>query len=137
MIPFLLVIFRLMEQICLHVEVGSCKRRTTSKWKKLTDWFFDRTDGIRRNIQLWAGEDGWKKFRKAILAGVRGHSMVYEQNAGAPLEVQILARGLEEEIMNANTQHQARVGTATEVSAERQGLALALGSRIRLTSSIS
>ena len=85
---------------------------------------------------MWAGEDGWKKFRKAILAGVRGHSMVYEQNAGAPLEAQILACGLEVEIMNANTQHQARVGAATEVSAERQGLAPPLGSWIRLTSFI-
>jgi hypothetical protein len=120
-IPFLLVIFRLMEQICPHVEVGSRNRRATSKWKELTDRFFDRTDGMGRNFQLWAGEDGWKKAWKAVLAGVCGHSMAYEQNAGAPSEVQILARGLEEEIMNANTQHQARVGTTTEVSAERQG----------------
>jgi hypothetical protein len=70
---------------------------------------------------LWVGEDGWKKFRKAILAGVHGHSMAYKLNAGAPSEVQILARGLEEEIMSANTQHQARVGAMTEVSAEHQG----------------
>jgi hypothetical protein len=121
MILFLLVIFRLMEQICPHVEVGSPNWRATSKWKELTDQFFDRTDGMRRNFQLWAGEDGWKKFWKTALAGVCGHSMAYKQNAGAPLEVQILARGLKEEIMNANTQHQARVGAATKVSAERQG----------------
>ncbi len=91
------------------------------QWKELTDRFFDQTDGIGRIFQLWAGEDGWKKFRKAILAGVRGHSMAYKQNAGAGPEIQILARGLEEEITNANSQHQARVGATTEVSAECQG----------------
>ncbi len=120
MIPFLLVICWLMEQICLHVEVGRCNQRATSKWNKLTDRFFDRTDGMGRNFQLWAGEDGWKKFRKAILAGVCGHAMAYEQNAGAPSEIQILAHILQEEIDNADTQHQARVGAASDDAAKRQ-----------------
>ncbi len=55
---------------------------------------------------MWVGKDGWKKFRKSVLAGVHGHAMAYKQNAGALLEIQILACGLEEEIINANTQHQ-------------------------------
>ncbi len=50
MIPFLLVICRLMEQICPQVEVGNCNQRGTSKWKELTAWFFDRTDGMGRNF---------------------------------------------------------------------------------------
>ncbi len=58
MIPFLLVIFRLMEQTCPHVEVRRRNWRATSKWKELTDRFFDRTDGMGRIFQLWAGEDG-------------------------------------------------------------------------------
>jgi hypothetical protein len=110
-----------MEQICPHIEVGSCNWWAMFKWKELTDRFFDQTDGMGRNFQLWAGEDGWKKFQKAILAGVHGHAMAYKQNARAPSEIQILAYGLEEEIMNANAQHQARVGATANLSAEPQG----------------
>ena len=104
----------------MHVEVGRRNQRATSKWKELTDRFFDRTDGMGRNFQLWAGEDGWKKFRKAVLAGVHGHAMAYAQNAGAPSEIQILAHILQAEIDNVNTQHQARVGAASDDAAERQ-----------------
>jgi hypothetical protein len=46
--------------------------------------------------------------------------MAYAQNAGAPLEIQILAHTLQAEIDNANTQHQARVGAASDDAAERQ-----------------
>ena len=94
MIPLLLVILRLMEQICPHVEVASRNWRATSIWKDLTDHFFDQTDGMGRNFQLWEGEHGWKKFKKAVLSGVIGHTMAYEQNAGAQSEVEILAHSL-------------------------------------------
>jgi hypothetical protein len=40
MIPFVLVIFSLMDTICPHVEVGNCNSRATAKWKELFQSFF-------------------------------------------------------------------------------------------------
>ena len=41
MTPFMIVIFCLMQQIRLHVEIGSHNRKGTAKWKELFDRFFD------------------------------------------------------------------------------------------------
>jgi hypothetical protein len=62
MTPFMIVIFSLMQQIRLLVEIGSCNRKGTAKWKELFDCFLDQTDGMGRNFTLWVGDDGWKKF---------------------------------------------------------------------------
>ena len=91
MIPFSLVIFRLMVQIHPHVEVGSRNRRATTKWMELFDRFFDRADGTGRSFQMWVGDHGWKKFRKAVIAGVHGHAQAYYDNTGAPMEMWPLA----------------------------------------------
>ncbi len=74
MIPFMIVIFRLMQQIRLHIEIGSRNRKGTAKWKELFDCFFDQTDGMGRNFTLWVGDDGWKKFCKTVIAAVHGHA---------------------------------------------------------------
>ncbi len=37
----------------------------------------------------WVGDDGWKKFWKTVMAAVRGHAMVHEDNSVAPAEVQV------------------------------------------------
>jgi hypothetical protein len=37
MTPFMIVIFRLMQQIRPHIEIGSRNRKGTAKWKKLFD----------------------------------------------------------------------------------------------------
>lgn len=120
MIPFLLVIFRLMAQIRPHVEAGIRNRRATTKWIELFDRFFDRTDGTGRSFQLWVGEHGWKKFRKAVIAGVHGHAQAYEDNTGAPTEIQMLAHDLEQEIVHANSELQADRGARAESAAAHQ-----------------
>ena len=120
MIPFSLVIFRLMVQIHPHVEVGSRNRRATTKWMELFDRFFDRADGTGRSFQMWVGDHGWKKFRKAVIAGVHGHAQGYEDNAGALMEIQILANDLELEIMHANSKLQADRVTRAETAAAHQ-----------------
>jgi hypothetical protein len=117
MIPFLLVIFRLMAQIRPHVEVGSRNWRATTKWMELFDCFFDRADGTGGSFQMWVGDHGWKKFRKAVIAGVRGHAQAYEDNTGAPMEIQMLAHDLELEIMHANSELQADRGARAETAA--------------------
>ena len=126
MIPFLLVIFRLMAQIRPHVEVGGRNRRGTTKWMELFDRFFDRADGTGRSFQMWVGDHGWKKFRKAVIAGVHGHAQAYYDNTGAPMEIQMLAHDLELEIMHANSELQADRGARAETEAahhERLGAA--------------
>jgi hypothetical protein len=120
MIPFLFVIFRLMVQIHPHFEVGSRNRRATTKWMELFDRFFDRADGTGRSFQMWVGDHGWKKFRKAVIAGVHGHAQGYEDNAGAPMEIQMLANDLELEIMHANSKLQADRVTRAETAAAHQ-----------------
>jgi hypothetical protein len=92
---FMIVILRLMQQIRPHVEIGSRNHKGTAKWKELFDCFFDQTDGMGRNFTLWVGEDGWKKFRKTIMAAVHDHAMAYEDNSLAPSEVQVFAHELE------------------------------------------
>jgi hypothetical protein len=64
MIPFMIVIFRLVLQIRLHYEIRSRNLKGTAKWKELFDLFFGQTDGMGRNFTLWVGDDGWKKFQK-------------------------------------------------------------------------
>jgi len=120
MIPFLLVIFRLMVQIHPHVEVGSRNRRATTKLMELFDCFFDRADGTGRSFQMWVGNHGWKKFRKAVIAGVHGHAQAYEDNTGAPMEIQMLAQDLELEIMHTNSELQANRGARAETAAAHQ-----------------
>ncbi len=78
---FMIVIFHLMQQIRMHVEIGSCNRKRTAKWMELFDHFFDQTDGMGRNFMLWVGDNGWKKFRKTVMAAVHDHAMAYEDNS--------------------------------------------------------
>jgi hypothetical protein len=120
MMLFLLVIFRLMAQIRPHVEVGSRNRQATTKWMELFDRFFDRADGTGRSFQMWVGDHGWKKFRKAVIAGVHGHAQTYEDNTGAPMEIQMLVHDLELEIMHANSELQADRGARAETAAAHQ-----------------
>jgi hypothetical protein len=96
MIPFMIIIFCLMQQIRPHVEIGSRNCKGTAKWKELFDCFFDQTDGMGRNFTLWVGDDGRKKFR-TVMAAVHGHAMAYEDNSLATLGVQVLAHELEQE----------------------------------------
>jgi hypothetical protein len=51
MTPFIIVIFCLMQQIRPHVEIGSCNRKGTAKWKELFDCFFDQTDATK--LMAW------------------------------------------------------------------------------------
>ena len=96
MVPFLLVIFSLMDTIRPHVEVGHRNSRATSKWKELYQRFFDRTDGVGRQFELWGGDDGWKKFKKAVMCAVFGYSKAYGENdEGAPSDVMMKAHLLE------------------------------------------
>jgi hypothetical protein len=62
MTPFMIVIFRLMQQVRPHIEFGSCNCKGTAKWKELFDRFFDQTDGMERNFTLWVWcTRGWDK----------------------------------------------------------------------------
>ena len=95
MAPFLLVIFSLMDTVRPHVEVGHRNSRATSKWKELYQRFFDRTDGVGRQFELWEGDDGWKKFKKAVMCAVFGYAKAYAENEGAPSDVMMQAHLLE------------------------------------------
>jgi hypothetical protein len=64
MAPFLLVIFSLMDTVRPHVEVGHRNSRATSKWKELYQCFFDRTDGVGRQFELWGGMMGGKSSKR-------------------------------------------------------------------------
>jgi hypothetical protein len=55
MIPFVLVIFSLMDTIGPHVKVGNRNSRATAKWKELFEHFFHRTDGVGWQFELWEG----------------------------------------------------------------------------------
>jgi hypothetical protein len=74
MIPFVLVIFSLMDMIQPHVEVGICNSRATAKWKELFQHFFHRTDVVGWQFELWEGDDGWKRFKKAAMCAVHGYA---------------------------------------------------------------
>ncbi len=63
---------------------------------------------------MWGGDHGWKKFRKAVIAGVHGHAQAYEDNTGAPMEIQMLDHDLELEIMHAKSELQADRGARAE-----------------------
>ena len=95
MTPFLLVIFSLMDTVRPHVEVGHRNSRATFKWKELYQHFFDRTDVVGRQFELWGGDDGWKKFKKAVMCAVFGYSKAYAENEGAPSDVMMQAHLLE------------------------------------------
>ena len=41
------------------------------------------------------GDEGWKKFKKAIMCAVFGYSKAYVENEGAPSDVMIKAHLLE------------------------------------------
>jgi hypothetical protein len=71
MIPFMLVIFSLMDTICSHVKVGNCNSRVIAKWKELFQRFFHRTDGVGWQFELWVGDDGWKRFKNAVMCTIR------------------------------------------------------------------
>jgi hypothetical protein len=64
-------------------------------WKELYQRFFDRTDGVGRQFELWGGDDGWKKFKKAVMCAVFGYSKAYAENEGAPSDVMMQAHLLE------------------------------------------
>jgi len=69
---------------------------------------------------MWVGDHGWKKFRKAVIAGVHGHAQAYYDNSGAPMEIQMLAHDLELEIMHANSEIQANRSARAETAAAHQ-----------------
>jgi hypothetical protein len=133
MIPFTIVIFRLMQQIRLHVEIGSHICKGTAKWKELFDCFFDQTDCMGRSFMLWVGNNGWKKFRKTVMAAVHGHAMAYENNSLAPSEVQVLAHELEQEFAYASSAQQTRVDTAADNEAQCQKRLATAGQSMGLT----
>ena len=87
MAPFLLVIFSLMDTVRPHVEVGHRNSRATSKWKELYQRFFDRTDGVGRQFELWGGDYEWKKFKKAVMCAVFGLVLIL---AGALCNILVL-----------------------------------------------
>jgi hypothetical protein len=95
MIPFVLIIFLLVDTICPHIEVGSRNSRATTKWKELFEHFFHRTDSVGRQFELWEGDDGRKKFKKAALCAFLGYAKAYVENEGAPLDVMMHAHLLE------------------------------------------
>jgi len=66
---------------------------------------------------MWVSDHGWKKFRKAVIAGVHGHAQTYYDNAGATMKIQLLAHDLELEIMHANSELQADRGARAETPA--------------------
>ncbi len=133
MIPFMIVIFCLMQQIRPHVEIGSRNRKGTAKWKELFDCFFGQTNGMGRNFTLWVGDDGWKNFRKTVMAAVHGHAMAYEDNSLAPLEVQVLAHELEQEFAYASSAQQTRVDATADNEAQCQQRLATAGQSMGLT----
>ncbi len=48
-----------------------------------------------RQFELWEGDDGWKRFKKAVMCAVFGYSKAYVENKGAPLDVMMQAHLLE------------------------------------------
>jgi hypothetical protein len=95
MIPFVLVIFSLMDTIRPHIKVGNCNSRATAKWKELFQRFFHRTDGVGWQFELWEGDDGWKRFKKAVMCAVLGYAKAFAENEGPPLDVMMQAHLLE------------------------------------------
>jgi hypothetical protein len=93
--PFVIVIFSLMDMICPHVEVGDRNSRATAKWKELFERFFHRTDGVGWQFELWEGNDGLKRFKKAVICAVIGYAKAYAENKGASVDVMMQAHLLE------------------------------------------
>ena len=80
-----------MDTIRPHVEVGNRNSRATAKWKELFEHFFHRTDGMGQRFELWEGDDGWKRFKKAVISAVFGYAKAYAENGGASLDVMMHA----------------------------------------------
>jgi hypothetical protein len=78
MIPFVLVIFSIMDTIRPHIEVGNRNSRATAKQKELFQCFFPRTDGLGQQFELWEGDNGWKRFKKAVMCAVLGYAKAHE-----------------------------------------------------------
>jgi hypothetical protein len=35
-------------------------------------------------FELWEGDNGWKRFKKAVMSAVFGYAKAYAENKGAP-----------------------------------------------------
>ncbi len=52
---------------------------------------FYHTDGVGRQFELWDGETGWKKLKKAVMNAVFGYAKAYAEEEGAPSDVMMQA----------------------------------------------
>jgi hypothetical protein len=57
--------------------------------------FFYRTDGVGWQFELWEGDDGWMRFKKAVMCAVLCYAKAYAKNKGVPLDGMMQAHLLE------------------------------------------
>ncbi|KAL7552911.1 hypothetical protein ACHAWF_016160 [Thalassiosira exigua] len=117
-------IFTLMQHRRPHVEVGARNPRATAAWKDLYSQYFDPVNGQGRCFRSWNDPNqAWKKFKKAILAAIQGHSAgctTSRQNGETPTPIQILAHDLQNEIDANLSRHQLERSQAAAARDEHQ-----------------
>ena len=74
MVPYLMVVFQLMQSVSPHKEAGPRNRANAAGWKQIFDIFFHPVTGQGRLFKRWTGPEGWKKFRKSCTAAVKKYS---------------------------------------------------------------
>ena len=92
----LLVIFGLMTERRVHLELGSRSARAIALWQGVFDQYFHPINGLGRACTQWTNPcEGIAKFRKSIMTGLQFHFDAFSKGMnGAPTQVQNLANDL-------------------------------------------
>ena len=119
----LLVIFGLMAERRVHLELGSRSARAIALWQNVFDQYFHPINGSGRAWTLWTNpREGITKFRKSVMTGLQFHFDAFNEGVnGAPTQVQILANDLMVERSAALATQEAAVAQQVQ----HQGLLLA------------
>ena len=119
----LVVIFGLMAERRVHLEIGARSQRAISAWQNVFTQYFNPINGTGRAWAMWTTppRTSLTKFRKSVMAGLEFHSAAFVKGEVAPTQVQILANDLMVECKAAIAAMEASVGQQVQ----HQGLLLA------------
>ncbi len=123
MYDHLLVIFGLMAERRLHLELGSRSTRAIALWQNMFDQYFHPINGSGRAWTLWTNpHEDIAKFWKYVMTGLQFHFDAFNKGVNcAPTQVQILANDLMVERSAALATQEAAVAQQVQ----HQGLLLA------------
>jgi hypothetical protein len=119
----LIVIFGLMAERSVHLEMGARSQRAIAAWQNVFTQYFNPINGTGRAWVMWttSSRASLTKFRKSVMAGLDFHSTAFVAAEIAPTQVQILANDLMVERNAAVAANEAAVGQQVQ----HQGLLLA------------